>query len=171
MTNVEGVRYLAAEGPFVEVFGPVEKGNWYFKKGRTTGIVGGICHGTEVHPKRQNQSRQSCKPTAHTSTNTSSKPGQLSSSTLKVQEPNAQQRTFATGGYNGALVFDHDGICCRLLVGSYSSDTGPHAVEESGKATAGAGLVVPIKDVRGWIGQAVRSGQPDGTPMDLRASC
>ncbi|KAL9104899.1 MAG: hypothetical protein Q9163_000216 [Psora crenata] len=45
--RLEGVGY--AEPPYVTGIGPLVKGNWYFKVGRTTGITTGICHGTEVY--------------------------------------------------------------------------------------------------------------------------
>lgn len=89
----------------------------------------------------------------------------------QVQQPNAEQRTFSRGGDTGALIFDHDGLCCGLLFGSYRSDTSPLAEDDFGWATAEAGLVMPMDDVRGLIGQAVRLrhpyGRPDGPPGEL----
>lgn len=40
-------RYQAEEGSF-RGFSTLEKGEWYFKKGSTTGIAGGIYHGTHL---------------------------------------------------------------------------------------------------------------------------
>ncbi len=160
---VERTYYTAAEGPFVDVFGSIEKGNWYFKKGRTTGITGGICHGAEVvlNVKSTRAIVQADDTYEHRRVEQARAAIIINA---PMQQPNAQQRTFARGGDHGALVFDHNGVCCGLLFGSYSSDTGPHAEDDFGYATAGAGLVVPIEEVRGWIGEAVRSRQPDGRP-------
>jgi hypothetical protein len=38
-------------------FAEIEKGKWYFKIGRTTGLTTGVCHGTEVEVQRQGQIR------------------------------------------------------------------------------------------------------------------
>ena len=140
-------------------FGTIEKDNWYFKVGRTTGITTGVCHGVAIdHPfdeeatrfrpdgqevpksdllryKRRNDKTKDPGRTAPLLPGT---PGRsrayiiLSQFTDKVTKTTISAR-FSQPGDSGSFVFDNEDRVCGLLFGHINKDIGglfEHQCEE-----------------------------------------
>ncbi|KAL8916425.1 MAG: hypothetical protein Q9208_008526 [Pyrenodesmia sp. 3 TL-2023] len=161
---VKNVRYLAPEGPF-QNFGMLEPGRWYFKKGRTSGITGGLCHGTSVVINSSDAPRGSMRPDG---TLESPKPVETVNVAIIVNtqllEPGVGQKSFCNLGDSGSLIFDEDGSCCGLMSGNWSQDTAP--LEQTGWSTdygggcVESGLAMDMRDVQKWIAQRMAVGGP-----------
>lgn len=133
-----GEKSLVAQG-----FGVLEKGNWYFKRGRSTGITVGMCNGTElVLFKNEDRERYTVNGTMH---NVHSNPTyeyvlmSFPKTRENIDAIHTPQEPFAESGDSGSFVIDRAGNICGLLYGSL----GFHHEERNG----GSGLVTSINDV------------------------
>ncbi|KAL8753901.1 MAG: hypothetical protein Q9184_005278 [Pyrenodesmia sp. 2 TL-2023] len=129
-------------------FGPLEKGEWYFKKGRTTGVTAGVCHGTEMLVSIWSKEKRTVE-----YEDGSTAPEYIYTGSDKSLEAiiinyhkNGCQSSFCEDGDSGALIFDAYGNCCGLLFASYSNQVSP--LSEFQPETVNAGLVMPIERVR-----------------------
>ncbi|KAL8902827.1 MAG: hypothetical protein Q9207_004353 [Kuettlingeria erythrocarpa] len=172
---VRNVYYTAPKGPF-QNFGSLEPGKWYFKKGRTTGITGGICHGTHVLTNAAEDPRGFFGPDGSLESAEADMINRVAMIVnSKALEPGAMQRAFCIGGDLGSLVFDADGVCCGLMSGTWSSETAPLEEEDWETDYWGtcveSGLVMDIADVQRWIAQRLTprdtNGRPNGRPGRL----
>ncbi|KAI4117088.1 MAG: hypothetical protein LQ345_002608 [Seirophora villosa] len=162
-TYTPGLLYkIENPGPAFSQFGSLAKGDWYFKKGRTTDITCGLCHGTEVVVNSTNM-RSILQPNGESAT---PRDGNVCKVTIilnaKLNQPSARQKPFSAPGDSGSLVFNSFGEVCGLLFGSYS-----HGVSElefwQGSAVE-AGCVMSIEDVQRCIGIGITPRNPDSTP-------
>jgi hypothetical protein len=133
-----GPPYMITENPpkYARFFAGIEKGEWYFKIGRTTNITTGLCHGTEVEVSCQGQIRwdpqgnqviMGTKSTSELVIMGRSRPGYDGNKDLMVPE------TFSKGGDTGSFVFNCNGEVAGLLYGRFSGFVGP----ETGCMNAG----------------------------------
>ncbi|KAL8902577.1 MAG: hypothetical protein Q9207_004578 [Kuettlingeria erythrocarpa] len=132
-------------------FRPLKKGEWYFKKGRITGITAGVCHGTEVLVSIWTKEKRT---TVYDDGSTSFEYAYRSSdksleAIIINYNKNGHQNSFCEDGDSGALVFDANGNCCGLLFASYSNQISP--ISEFQHETVNAGLVIPMDRVRELI--------------------
>lgn len=154
-------------GPRVFDFGQIEKGEWYFKLGRTTGLTTGICHGTESHVNLGGE---------RTQYNSAGKQGryievgytkELVIICSKTNSPSDHtQDAFAEEGDSGALIIDIAGNVVAILFGYVVGQYGPRKFQQqvymptSGETQkerealigtiygAKCGLVLPMKDIQ-----------------------
>ncbi|KAL9011236.1 MAG: hypothetical protein Q9173_003902 [Seirophora scorigena] len=158
-----GVNYLPGNpAPAFSQFGSLVKGDWYFKKGRTTDITCGLCHGTEVVVNSTNM-RSIFQPNCELAT---PRDGDVCKVAIilnaKPNEPSARQRSFSAPGDSGSLVFNSFREVCGLLFGSYS-----HGVDELDTwkgSIVEAGCVMSIENVQRCIGISTTPRNPDSTP-------
>lgn len=143
-------------------FGSMIKGNWYLKKGRTSGITAGICNGTEVEINRTGQSDR------YTETGEKCKLGQQTTRELIIlsyENPGKNslldlekvQAAFSMKGDSGAFVVDSMGIICGLLYGQHDNLCG-----EANRNDVGAGLVTSMTDVLSSIAKKTTFQDNDG---------
>ncbi|KAL9020922.1 MAG: hypothetical protein Q9185_001885 [Variospora sp. 1 TL-2023] len=162
-TYIPGVNYTPGNPVTAfSQFDSLVKGNWYFKKGRSTDLSCGLCHGTEVvvnwtSTRSILQSNSELGPPQE---NKVCKVAIIING--KSNEPSARQRSFSKKGDSGSLVFDSFGAVCGLLFGSYSHDVSEVA-DWKGNIVE-AGCVVSMEDVRQWIGITTTPRNPDLTP-------
>lgn len=104
-------------------FATMEKGNWYFKNGRSSGITAGMCHGTEIEVARQGQVRWNKRGEQITLGRNSTselvifgKPrvGYEEDVELEIAE------TFSTEEDSGSFVFNAYGEVAGLLYGTFT---------------------------------------------------
>lgn len=101
-----------ASGEYVGGFSKIEKGSWYFKIGRTTGITTGICHGIEVDVGRQGEVRY----------DHSGKKVILGKYTTRELVIMSSTGTFSEPGDSGSFVFDNLGDVAGLLYGELTGN-------------------------------------------------
>ncbi|MCJ1346602.1 hypothetical protein MMC31_004820 [Peltigera leucophlebia] len=145
---------------YVGGFSKIEKGSWYFKIGRTTGITTGICHGIEVDVGRQGEVRYD-----HSGKKVIL--GKYSTRELVIMSSTG---TFSEPGDSGSFVFNNLGNVAGLLYGELtgnitsgevSADTPSELMEESHftdntvmqgcRVHIGSGLVSSMDEVLGSI--------------------
>lgn len=153
-------------------FSELEKGQWYFKVGRTTAITAGLCHGTKmilgtgyltgVRTKYDNTGKRSrlAKPVVFVEEYI------ILNSRLGMGVE--KQQDFCQAGDAGGLVIDSRGFVAGLMYANYSSQTGP--LNDEGWYVA-AGLAMTMPDVQASIGLKTTpldsSGSPIGSPGEL----
>lgn len=138
-------------------FGIIEKGKWYFKCGRTSGVTAGLCNGTEhvVFPHGQSdKTKPDDRVVRYTKNgeihNTSLKPSfeflilSYDNEDYKTIDPH--QTVFAEAGDSGSLVIDRLGNICGLLWGSQNG-------LYNGCIDVGAGLVTSMDDIVDSVAQ------------------
>ncbi|KAI4270464.1 MAG: hypothetical protein L6R38_007121 [Xanthoria sp. 2 TBL-2021] len=132
-------------------FGPLKKGQWYFKKGRTTGTTAGVCHGTEVLVSIWAKEKRTVEyEDGSTSFAYVYRGSDKSFEAIIINyNKNGSQTSFCGDGDSGALVFDAYGNCCGLLFAGYSNQLSP--LSEFQHEVVNAGLVMPMDRVRRWI--------------------
>lgn len=107
---------------YARYFARIEKGKWYFKIGRTSGITAGMCHGTEMEVSRVGQIRwneRGEKVTLGTNSTREvviiGKEGPRYSTDGDRDAPD----TFSVDGDPGSFVIDSYGHVAGLLYGSF----------------------------------------------------
>ena len=158
-------------------FTRLEKGKWYFKVGRTTGITAGICHGTKIVLNIFGTETLTGARTRYDESGKFlglSKPADFIEEYLIVStkpgQNAAQQRDFCESGDSGALIIDADGEVAGLLFARYSGQTG-HLVPQQGWYPGkfkqehewyfGAGIATTMPDILESI--AMRTTPRDST--------
>ena len=123
--ELPGPRYNADDDHprYARYFATMEKGKWYFKKGRSSGITAGICHGTEIEVARQGQVRWNERGEQITLGKTSTSElvifGKLRlgwEEDIKLDIP----ETFSMEGDSGSFVFNTYGEVAGLLYGTFT---------------------------------------------------
>ena len=113
-----------------ETMGDVSKGQFYFKKGRTTDITGGMCHGTEIFIKINPESKKSKYDKA-------GKKVKYDAPTYSVEyvfiashqfgpigNDNYTPGNFSQEGDSGAIIINQEGVASALLHGTVLGTTG-----------------------------------------------
>ena len=112
--------------------GPLLKGNWYFKIGRTTDITTGICHGTEAYVNLRGGMRTKYdtlgRKGAYEDAGFTTEYVILSSQT-KADEggahPFSDTHPFSDSGDAGSFIIDHNGEVVAKLFGFIKGMCGP----------------------------------------------
>ena len=126
--------------------GPLLKGSWYFKLGRTTDIITGICHGTEAYVNLGGGVMRTKYDTlgrkgAYEDVGFTTEYVILGSQT-KTDEREGGAHPFCDSGDAGSFIIDHNGEVVAQLFGFIKGMCGP---------SSPAGLVTPmdriVKDV------------------------
>lgn len=169
-------------------FTRLEKGKWYFKVGRTTGITAGICHGTKVILNISGTEKLTGARTRYDESGKFlglSKPADFIEEYLIVSSKLGQnaahpQRDFCDSGDSGALIIDAFGEVAGLLFASYSGQTShlvpqqgwyPGKLEQEDEWYFGAGIATTMPDVLESIAMRTTprdsSGRAIGPPGQL----
>ena len=130
----------------------IEKGRWYFKCGRTTGLTAGICNGTEAYIVAT-EDRYLLD--AGGTMNKIAGPGYLNELVIinakGGKTSQLSQEPFCQHGDSGSLIVDAAGDVAGLLWGEVTGCCGPvmntSTRERAGGQYANAGLVTDIRDV------------------------
>lgn len=152
VTKEEGAEYLRdnryMEPPKIADLGPLVKGEWYFKIGRTTGVITGICHGTEAYVKLGG-TRVRCdgfgvRQGIYTANYTEE--------WVIMNSRHKNVRTvakFSDAGDSGSLIIDRMGNAVALLFGYIPGFCGPDNAEAGVGAYYGGetGLVMPMERI------------------------
>ena len=145
----EGNYRVTSDKPrYARVFSEIEKGKWYFKIGRTTGITTGVCHGTEVEIQQHGQRRWS-------KTGKAIDLGPMATREflimgLSAEVFNGEPESFALLGDSGSFVFNGLGEVAGLLYGQFTGYAGPH---DRQRIYTHAGLVTSMDEVVASIEQ------------------
>ncbi|KAK2807789.1 hypothetical protein FQN50_005332 [Emmonsiellopsis sp. PD_5] len=134
---------ISDELPFTS-FGTLTKGDFYAKRGRSTGLIGGQSNGVLVNCNWQERDRlrydengkQVKAEAGHTKEHVIFTKNTLSKS--------ATQKSFAEPGDSGSFIVSANSEVCGLLYGQLTSLTGPL---ENGYPYIGAGLAMCMSDV------------------------
>lgn len=152
----------------IEGFGKIEKGQWYFKVGRTTDITTGVCHGTEAYVKMPDVSHR----TQYDDNGIAAEAKEVdfTEEYIILNSKSAfadEQKDFCQPEDSGALIIDVEKRVAGLLFGSLSGECGP---TDPGLVITGcyynAGMVTSMPDIlssiAAWTTPRSRSGQPTG---------
>ncbi|MCJ1265692.1 hypothetical protein MMC22_005572 [Lobaria immixta] len=159
----------------LQEFSELEKGQWYFKVGRTTAITAGLCHGTKMILRTLGTGYLTGVRTKYDNTGKRSrlaKPVEFVEEYIILNSRLGmgveKQQDFCQAGDAGALVIDSRGFVAGLMYANYSSQTGP--LNDEGWYVA-AGLAMTMPDVQESIGLKTTpldsSGSPIGSPGEL----
>lgn len=158
-----GEKVFVAQG-----FGKLEKGEWYFKRGRSTGLTVGMCNGTElVKFEPANCQRYTLDGQVH---DVRAKPTyeHVILSFPDHDEPidvvGNHQEFFAKAGDSGSLIINRQGNICGLLYGSLN---GMHFQRND----RGAGLVTSMDDVIASIAEKAATVTEDGETILAELVC
>lgn len=169
--------YLPGDPPgTVRGFSRLQKGQWYFKVGRTTAITAGICHGTTIILRTSGTEEVTGSRSQYDSSGKFcglSKPVDFIEELIIVNSRNnggfLEQDEFCQLGDSGALIIDTEGYAAGLLFASYSGNNGPLNPEQGLCFAAGIAMTMP--DVLESIGTRTTprdaSGNPTGPPGRL----
>ncbi|WEW60053.1 hypothetical protein PRK78_005537 [Emydomyces testavorans] len=137
---IEGARVFAQSGQPVSGFGRIEKGQWYFKVGRTTDITYGVCNGVaadccwpDSDQERYDSIGKGVAPPPRNETK------ELVIISKKLNTPSHTQESFCRPGDSGSWVIDANGKLCGLLFGEMRGWCGPG--DDTGAVYVGSGLV------------------------------
>ena len=113
--------------------GNIKKGEWYFKKGRTTGITVGTCHGTEVFVKlashRSKYDAQGSRGEYRYHTYSRELVIIPSNKRDLIYGDIRRPRPFVEDGDSGSLIIDRRGYVAGLLFGSITGLCGPRKAD------------------------------------------
>ncbi|EAW19981.1 uncharacterized protein NFIA_096010 [Aspergillus fischeri NRRL 181] len=137
-----GVYLAPSAGEPLTDFGPLVKGDVYFKMGRTTGVTTGVCHGTLAICRWKDCIRYDHIGNKNDLSVTTTEEYIIMSRRLNTTEHT--QASFVEDGDSGSLVVDTDGKVCGLVYSGFSGKSGP-SDDEHFYVTAG--LVTPIAEV------------------------
>ena len=154
---------LPPEGSPLKDFGELEKGGYYLKVGRTTGITAGRCNGTLAYVNWSQNDRERYN-----------EKGNAVSITRRVTTEYVivghAQAEFALPGDSGSMLLNDRGEVCGLLYGEVSGYCGPPGME---RCYSNAGLASSIKLVIDAIKDQTTSideaGNPNGAMLGLPA--
>lgn len=147
--------------PQVIGFGPLIKGNWYFKRGRTTDLTAGICHGTEAYislggdRRKYNNSWEKGRYEAVGYTEETI----ILSAGLEVSPGREDLKNFSEPGDSGSLIIDHHGQVVGQLFGVVHG-----CCEPPDQSTAGTVPDLSAKTANKGVYYASRTGLV--TPID-----
>ena len=119
-----------------QVFSEIEKGKWYFKIGRTTGITTGVCHGTKVDIQRPGEIRWSKTGKAINLGETTTREFLIMGLSAEIFSGDAE--AFVQLGDSGSFVVNSFGEVAGLLYGQLTSYAGRYT---------NAGLVTSMDEV------------------------
>ncbi|KAI9731022.1 MAG: hypothetical protein M1834_005485 [Cirrosporium novae-zelandiae] len=147
-------------------FSKMEKGNWCFKTGRSTGITTGICHGTEAFVKHigKNLSCYNSKGEKMQLKNTVIKSWIVIGKYTSYATRKVSQGDFCASGDSGAAVIDARGRAAGLLYGSLTGLCGAIT-----GGVVGAGFVCSMDEVVASIERAATSHDKFGNVNGPRA--
>ena len=143
-------------------FSRLQKGQWYFKIGRTTRLTAGICNGTEAYVNIDQPHHLLDSSGMIVERRERGDSEELIIINAKLGLTSAvSQSTFNDSGDSGSLLIDADGDVAGLLWGKVTGVCGP-IIDERTRERAGcqyvnAGLVTDIRDVVQSIGLKTRS--------------
>lgn len=158
---------------FIQGFSKIEKGRWYFKIGRTTGITTGVCNGTQTTFRLQGEPVH----VLHSKAGMVERTVKLNKDTVNEHvilnakhghRSVLQQQTFCRSGDSGSLLIDARGYVAGLVFGSLTGLCGP--LEDENQYVE-AGLATDIRDVLASIAAKTtkrhNNGQPIGAPGNM----
>lgn len=170
-------RYLPGDPPSsIDGFSQLERGQWYFKVGRTTGITTGICHGTKIILNTSGTHELTSVRTKYDGSGKCpgpTKPAGFSEEYLILNSKHgthaAEQNGFCQTGDSGSLIINGRGEVAGLLFAMYSSQTG--ALNQQEGWYHGAGIATTMPDVLESIAMRTTprdsSGKQTGPPGQL----
>jgi hypothetical protein len=122
--TTDGREAIYLEPSAITGIGPLVKGDWYFKTGRTTDITTGICHGTEayvnmggIRSKYDTLGRRG----EYEDVGFTTEYVILSSQT----KGNEEAHPFSDSGDSGSFIIDHNGQVVAKLFGFIKGHCGP----------------------------------------------
>ena len=123
-------------------WGTIQKGEWYYKKGRTTGVTAGICHGTEVEVGRAGQVRwdengRECVLEAGSTQ-------ELIIMSKRKTLTEGSTDSFSLPGDSGSFLVDCEGRVAGLLYGEFTGYVGPAGNQ---RLYINSGLVMSMDEV------------------------
>ena len=151
--NTMGERMFSLP-PIAGNFGEMQKDNWYYKRGRTTGITVGKCNGTETEINRVGGYPR------YTKDGETYKLGQSTTRELVIigcddsDSGQVIQSGFSHPGDSGSFVIDQQGFVCGLLYGEFTGLCGT-------RNDLGVGLVTSMTDIQASV--AFRTGFEDSS--------
>ena len=152
----------------IQEFGKIEKGQWYFKIGRTTGITTGVCNGTATkfrladEPKHVIHNKAGEVDATVKMDNNTVEELVIVNSKFSIFSPSTQ-KTFCSPGDSGSLLIDAEGRVAGLVYGAMTGQCGPFKDESQYVQT---GLATDIRDVLASI--AAKTTDPkNGLPGRL----
>ena len=139
---------VARPGTTISEFGPLVKGEYYVKKGRSTGVTAGICNGALACCQWSNSQR-----TRYDHHGRSVDIATITEEYVVLNKRKAQlehvQGSFAENGDSGSFVLDRHGRMCGLLYGAIFGHYGPpgqsHFYAHAGLVTSANDLMASIK--------------------------
>ena len=137
---------------YAKYFSKIEPGRWYFKRGRTTGLTTGKCHGCEVDIQRKGDIRWRNCPSGSSEVVLAEKGTReyaiMAWTNLKSSAFEEFEGVFADffckRGDSGSIVFDGDGFAAGLMYGELS---GIDEADRDEPIYIGAGLVTSMDDI------------------------
>ena len=157
----------------IQGFSKVEKGEWYYKVGRASGITTGICNGTETHFNLNGAPVH----VLHDKAGTVQRMVKMDKNTVNelvvLNSKSAhhmafRQNSFCRAGDSGSLLIDAKGYIAGLIFGSLTGQCGP--IDDGGRYVE-AGLVSDINTVKASIAarttKTASKGQPTEVPGEL----
>lgn len=152
---------------FIQGFSKIEKGQWYFKIGRTTGLTTGVCNGTQTTFRLQGEPVH----VLHDKAGMVQRTVKLDQDTVNEyvilnakhgHRSAFQQQTFCRSGDSGSLLIDAQGYIAGLVFGSLTGLCGPFNAESQ---YVEAGLATDIRDVLASIAAKTTKRDSNGRPI------
>lgn len=132
-------------------FGAMEKGQLYFKQGRTSGITVGQCNGTETELNQIDHVRYDEDGKKYDTKKTAARQWII----LSMEGEEGQQTEFSKPGDCGSFIIDGSGRVCGLLYGEHTGIC-------NDRYDVGAGLVTCMTDVLASVGRKTTSWNDKG---------
>lgn len=121
---------------FAEGFGEIDKGRWYFKIGRSTGLTIGVCNGTGAEVQRAERVRWDEGGNKVLLDCTTTRELVILGKSNDASKGNAQ--SFSEAGDSGSFIFDQAGQVAGLMYGQLTEYLGP---QDRNRLYVNAGLV------------------------------
>ncbi|KAJ0414513.1 hypothetical protein BJY00DRAFT_318776 [Aspergillus carlsbadensis] len=159
--NREPKADLTPEGYLLVEFGRLEKGQWYCKAGRTSGVTGGICGGASAYCNwpTTNRERWGKDGLQRAMLEDGVVTEAWVITTRNVDSSGVNQGTFCCNGDSGSGVVNDSGCICGLVYAGARALCGPgHQLW--------SGMCSDIQDVKRWVEEKV-----PGAVLGLPDSC
>ena len=156
------------EGSPLTEFGTLERGGYYVKLGRSTGVTAGICHGALACCHWTGSNRLRFDHNGRKTELSESVTEEFIIMSKTTDQAEYRQSSFAEKGDSGAFVVDIEGKICGLLYGATYGHYGPPGKTHF-YANAGLSMNVPdlINSVKLRTVPRADNRKPKGPPSEL----